>query len=331
MLLAAEMKRAFAARGVRLRSADTIRALEAGREALAGIDILVVNGEGTMHHGAPLAYRLADLAGLARGAGVPSALVNSVYGANPPDLVERLKGFDRLYVRDDAAAAEARRDGLEAKVAPDLSLAWQPDPSLLWRPGGRIVVTDSTVAETSRALFRQARALRADFLPIKTRPPPVDFLPDGNTARQRLFDRKRLVANAAAFTHWGSRYARASADLDGFARRLADGVAIVVAGRFHAACAALVLGVPFVALSSNTGKVAGLLDAAGMADRLVGASDLTRERLAAFALWRPGEDERRRAFLAAARGRAATMVRDVAGLAVVYPHPFDGSLTLGSR
>src|SRR5215204_5883676 len=169
MLLAVEMKRVFAERGVRLRSADTMRTLKAGRDALMGIDILVVNGEGTMHHGAPLAYRLADLAELAREVSLPTALINSVYEVNPPDLVGRLKRFDRLYVRDATAAAEAERDGLEAQVVPDLSLAWEPKVSLLWQPGERIVVTDSTVAETSHMLFRGARALRADFLPIKTR------------------------------------------------------------------------------------------------------------------------------------------------------------------
>ncbi len=88
------------------------------------VDAVVVNGEGTIHHGAgrPLLALLA----LAQQRGKPSFLVNAVFQQSESflDTLGRLGDFT---VRDGRSLAYARSLGLEARRVPDSFLAAKSD------------------------------------------------------------------------------------------------------------------------------------------------------------------------------------------------------------
>lgn len=80
---------------------------------LASADLVVVNGEGSIHHG-----KRQDLLDLA--ARYPAALVNCVYQDNPPN--PNLQHFRYVAARESLSANELARNGVEAEVVPDVCL-----------------------------------------------------------------------------------------------------------------------------------------------------------------------------------------------------------------
>jgi hypothetical protein len=81
------------------------------RHLLEAADLVIVNGEGCLHHG-----RRLDLLEVAQE--YPAVLINAVYQDMPEHPA--LKAFERVYVRESLSQAEVEKHGVEAKVVPDL-------------------------------------------------------------------------------------------------------------------------------------------------------------------------------------------------------------------
>lgn len=80
---------------------------------LDSADLVVINGEGSIHHG-----NRTDLLNIA--ARYPAALVNCVYQDNPPN--PKLRHFRYVAARESLSAKELARDGVEAVIVPDVCL-----------------------------------------------------------------------------------------------------------------------------------------------------------------------------------------------------------------
>jgi len=81
---------------------------------LKNVDLVVINGEGSIHHG-----RFQELINLA--SEYPCALINCVYQDNPPN--DNLKYFKYISVRESYSAQELQRVGIMAEVIPDVLFA----------------------------------------------------------------------------------------------------------------------------------------------------------------------------------------------------------------
>lgn len=189
---------------------------------LDGIDAVVVNGEGTIHHRGGL-HLLAILRG-AQSMGIPTYLVNAVFQESEHDL-DTLRQLRDFTVRDEASSRYLTSLDIPHRVVFDsiLEAAFVDDP--LQDLQGKVVVTDwheARNADVGVALTQLLASLGDDAV----------YYP--------LEDEER----ADAWRH-------AVADL-----RTAR---LVVTGRHHGVCLAALAGVPFVALPSNTWKVEGLL------------------------------------------------------------------------
>lgn len=84
------------------------------RERLAEVDLVVINGEGSIHHG-----RFQNLINLA--GDYPCALVNCVYQENPEN--PNLKKFKWISARESMSAAAIREQAGSAEVVPDVLFA----------------------------------------------------------------------------------------------------------------------------------------------------------------------------------------------------------------
>jgi hypothetical protein len=237
------------------------------RRSLRGVleraDAIVVNGEGTIHHQAGRA--LLAVIEAAQSLGRPTFLVNAVIeGLDGYDEV--LGGLHDLTVRDGHSARFLAARGIRHRLVPDSCLAAAFDSVPLFDLTGRTVVTDwhwareADVGRTVQAVLRRAD-LRPFFLPL---------LHDGHR------------------THWR----RIPATL-----RQAD---LLVTARHHGIYMAALAGIPFVALPSNTHKIEGLLEAAGM-DIPVCASLQDVERAIVLAREEPERFSRFNAWLLAHR------------------------------
>ncbi|HWB46984.1 MAG TPA: polysaccharide pyruvyl transferase family protein [Hyphomicrobiaceae bacterium] len=229
-------------------------------------DVVLVNGEGGLHHDSKAAKLIARVPQWAKAMKRPAHLLNSVYEANSAAIAAGVAQYNSIFVRDEFSRQALAAQGISSSVVADLALTWEPPA--LGGAGREIVVTDSTVRETNEALHALSRALHARFLPLMARPPrPTE--PVHHPSRWRRYVGKRFAARFAPPGLWRDRWRGLIPEFDDFVRYLTNHAGLIVAGRFHAVCLALDLEIPFLAVSSNTRKVEGVLAAAGLQSRLV--------------------------------------------------------------
>jgi hypothetical protein len=216
-------------------------------QALPGCDVVIINGEGTMHHDAPGAMAIARAGRFAAERGVPVALLNTVWQGNHAAnaLLAHCRWISARESVSQQAIAEA---GHPARVVPDLTLS--ADPAQLFGgaeagPGAGLVVTDDVRLEPSLTLAHFARARNLPYYPMAGRP---------SLRSQRGWAKLLRLGLASG----GAR--QFCLDNVGAIAR----AAFVVTGRFHGICLAILARRPFVAFASNTHKIEGLLSDAGL-------------------------------------------------------------------
>jgi hypothetical protein len=94
---------------------DDCIAREVDHDLLAQADLVIVNGEGSLHHG-----RRQDLVRI--GELYPAALVNTVYDSNPPARAY-LKAFRYIAARESCSRDALAAEGVEVDLVPDVALA----------------------------------------------------------------------------------------------------------------------------------------------------------------------------------------------------------------
>ncbi len=242
--------------------------------AMQNADLIVINGEGTLHHGSKQGAKLLDVVDHPARGTTPAALINAVYQDNPTAWNERLAKFDLISTRDSWSAKEVETAiGRKTDFVPDLSLAEGAvsTPETLRRD--RLLIGDSV----NRAVGRQLLAFAdqrddARYLPILTsiKPPKPHYPLVLRALRQAYID---LHAKAFGWRHRHTLFNRTEA---GFVESLQSGY-LHLTGRFHAVCLCLATGTPFLALESNSWKIAALLHDFGLGnDRIVTLEEARR-------------------------------------------------------
>ncbi len=266
--------------------------------ALSIAKLVLINGEGTIHHDRPAGKVLLRAGLRAKLADVPVALINVGWEANGPDMVAMLETFDLVSARDNRSAEQMRAQGAKVRIVPDLSLALPKnftDTPVHERVG--VGVTDNVDRLKALGLDRIRRACGGDTLAIVHGDPKLSglmqFVRGGISMRQ---DTLRPTRIAALMRLRYRLWRRGTADSTAFLHELSR-LELLISGRFHACTLALALGTPVIAQSSNTGKIASLFRDAGLeswrckgplgpseieAARQHGWSDLERENIALY-------------------------------------------------
>jgi hypothetical protein len=242
--------------------------------------LVVLNGEGALHHSRLVVESVLTLAEKRRAARLPTALVNSSWFANTPEQTRRLAAFDLVAMRDGESRASVRAEGIASLDAPDLAIR----QAMQWRAahantprGGVPTVSDSTRPEVTRRLRDFAAARGWKYLPVLY--PPAAARP-GKKSR-KIFRRLRLarllgpLARVALSPRYHAQLA-GEPSMDAYCAALTAGEG-ALAGRFHSVCYCLGLRVPVVAMASNTRKIESILTDAGLdaARRMVSLESLT--------------------------------------------------------
>lgn len=283
-------------------------------QALPRARLVVVNGEGTIHHDRPAGHTLLKIGQWASAHGTPVALVNAGWEANSAELAGLLNNFSLVAVRDAASAAELATHGQRARVVPDLSL-FAGAPAGSNSPSGAVLFTDSVNRFTALQLEHSRQATGGQTVsivfPAKGLGGYLRFM-RGAVARPDLKKPRQLFALLAMRQRMASH---GSASTALFLQQLAQ-ASLLVSGRFHACTLALATGTPFVAVPSNTGKIASLVADAGLetwraeTDLSTGAILKARKHG-----WSAAERKNIDVYLAHARDQAAQLFRDIRGLA----------------
>lgn len=198
------------------------------RADIQSVDAVILNAEGTIHHGAGVQWLAAI--GAAQQLGRRTLIVNAVM-QETPGFDRVLRSVDDLCVRDARSAAYLDSRDIPCRRVPDSLPHARFEAEPFCDLGGRIVVTDWHSArndDVGRAMLDLWRSL----------PPGQRFYFPLEHAVQRLLWRAAVPTLATA--------------------------SLVVTGRHHGVCLAACAGVSFVALPSNTFKVEGLIEASGL-------------------------------------------------------------------
>lgn len=279
---------------------------------LGRADLIVINGEGTLHHGRPAGRALLEVTSHPARGQTPVALVNALYQDNPAGWSEYLADCALISARDpeSARAIAAACPGAPLRQVPDLSLADGAAP----QPGPRngLVVGDAVRIGTRRRLTLAAARLGAkEVLPTKTRRGQHRFHPGIGAALRWL-----AGAGYNAVFPFGTPPLTLARDEADYLARLGQ-AQMHLTGRFHAVCLSLVTGTPFLAVTSNSWKIEALLSDAGLGpDRILPLDRLSTVTEAD--LLRPfteAETASITAFLQRAETTAAELFADLANLA----------------
>jgi hypothetical protein len=226
--------------------------------------VIVLNGEGTLHHERPYARYLLERVRDAVQAGKAVHVINATWEANSADMAACLRDVRSVWTRDPGSAEELATQGITAQVAADLTFySRYPEPAR--RSTDRIVVTDSVIAE--RAHLLAALATDHDCLRMPLLRPPV--LRGAGAAPTKWLKyqayRRLQAAGIKAFLprqHYLD-LCFALESTDEWRARLASAAAML-SGRYHGTCLALQHRVPVISIASNTAKITRLLQAAGL-------------------------------------------------------------------
>lgn len=208
----------------------------AARASASAAELVLINGEGTMHDDWPKPTALALAAKVSKERGRKVVLYNTVWQNNPA-LAAYLKYFDLIFCRESLSTEQIRKAGFHALTVPDMTFA-KGIPSI--DRSTSLAVIDSVNGKAAKQLAWFAIRKRAAFLPFS------------QSSFDRLHSRKRL----GFFLH--HRCGTPSEfNVHDTLTRLASAERIV-SGRFHGTCLAFNLGKPIASLSSNTHKTEGL-------------------------------------------------------------------------
>jgi hypothetical protein len=247
------------------------------RLAPADFDLVLVNGEGALHHDSKAAKRIAEVPEWAHARKKPAFLINSVYEANGAEIAAGVARYDAVFARDEPSREALAEVGIAATVVPDLTLSWRPP--VTGGNGKLVVVTDSTVQDTNARLHRMARAIGARYLPLMARPPQPIVKAHADASRWWRYAAKRLLAHLAPPGLWRDRWRGLIPEFDDYVAWMAENAGLVVAGRFHGVCIALDLGIPVLGVASNTWKIEAVLAGADLENRMVTNLDEAQRRL----------------------------------------------------
>lgn len=277
-------------------------------DALTQSRLVIVNGEGTIHHDRMGGRRLLAVGEVAKAAGVPVALINTGWEANSPELANMLVNFSLISARDQASAIEMRASGQSVRVVPDLSLN---TIGILNKQRSGIGVTDNVDRFRTLELAKHRYAVEGRWVSIHHRQPWIKFLRGGISLRNDLKSPHQLAA-ILAVRH--ALWRVSQNDLTEFVSELAS-LELLISGRFHACTLALVAGTPFVSQASNTHKIASLIKDAGLASWRSELKDASESTYDLNALkWTEAEQKSRRDYLDHARATAKLLFDDLRNL-----------------
>ncbi len=167
---------------------------KAVERAIAGgepeFNLVIVNGEGSIHNDSQTARRIAALARVAAARRLPAYLINTSAEALGPEVIEGLSKFRICFTRDGLSRHVLCGGGIKSGVVPDLTLSWGRAPRA--GSGGPVLVTDSSDARKSSMQIKVAkRCPHARMVSFRSEPPvPVR----GSLGRRLRFEGKRLLA-----------------------------------------------------------------------------------------------------------------------------------------
>jgi len=272
--------------------------------AMERAQLIIVNGEGTIHHDAPAGRTLLRAGVFARERGKVAALINMTWEANSASLTEFARSFDLVSVRESASAAELGLARIQCRLTPDLAL-WSIAPRPEQQPRKGVAFTDNVVTGRTLAQYAAMRRLGAR---------PLSLLHGQGQRYLAGSFRRYLRAGASLAAAWNAAaadHASQHPDIGRFLKQVRSR-ALIVTGRFHMVIMCLATSTPFLAVSSNTHKIDAVLSDVGLAHRKVAEPEhLGIEEVEKASRWEDAEIARLNEYVEDGRRRIDELFQDM--------------------
>ena len=244
-------------------------------------DLIIINGEGTLHHDQPRAQELISIGEHAKKLGKPSVIINATYQSNSKLFTEKTKYFTKIYVRESASQRELAEAGIAAKVVPDIT--FYSDLSFERAKKTKLIgFTDSVYDDVSNTLFTLSNGSELyKFLPILKSyqfPRSVSWKATVRFVKWEMVKYFNLLRNKCNYSipYKELRQLYFAPKYSDYVKQIAE-LDSLVAARYHAVCFALQTLTPFWAIKSNSFKTEGLIEDIGLSkNRIVSVSDLKK-------------------------------------------------------
>lgn len=259
------------------------RKSESIKERMLESDIVIVNGEGSIHHDSPAGLPLLDVGMFCRPYGVRTALVNALFQDMTIVSESQLKAFDFISVRDSYSKKQIEQYGVQTTLLPDLTFYTKfktkkdsIKDKKYW------MYTCSVNIEKSVALYKASLKCKNNTVYEPVIYGRGDW--ELNVGRKSLFKKLKEMGvkqftskvvqrlNAYKYSKRFKLYSKTT--LHSSYESMIDNIDFMVSGRFHSVCFAINSQVPFVALSSNSHKIEALIHDFGLSkERIVKSID----------------------------------------------------------
>lgn len=252
--------------------------------------IVVINGEGTLHHGKPKARLLLEAAEHFKRCGKKVYLINALWQKNPRSWFELAKNFDKIWCRDSFSAKELSTYFEQPiKWHGDLSLYASQLPDFSNDREG-IIVGDSVSASLTRKLWNFQKTFCPDAKIVPVLKQACFIAPHTGTLRTVLRKWKNSV-----FTKKNIRDTPNLLYLNDekHYREVISNACLSVTGRFHAVSLAILTGTPFVAVDSNSHKIKALLNDVGLSPERLISNNLLKTDIFSGYNWNYSEAEKK--------------------------------------
>ncbi len=235
---------------------------ESQQAAISIADLILVNGEGTLHHDRHVCTSLAvAIAELSR-RGKRVVLINSTIHSVSDTVARLLAGSSQIYVRDQISAEvfSHLENYVVVEYCPDLILngEWASPSDAVKGRRLQTAFTDSVRLKDTHMLWNTCIPLGATYLGVKDSN-KLDVRRVSKWSMQALSKSPQdIVAYARAISGLSRRNLSSR-----FFSRLKE-FDFLVTGRYHAVLAAIRMGVPFAYVPSNTPKIENALRDIGL-------------------------------------------------------------------
>lgn len=215
-------------------------------------DVVIVNGEGSIHHGRKKAKSLLQVGKLAKSLGKKSFLINSTIQGNPVSYYENLRDFDKIFVRDSFTKRHISKYHDDIKVVPDISF-WSESINTGARDNIGFVCNVST--DITLQLYKTSKRNNYKMVSVfETDTLSDDIISKSMIGKKDLIFKPLKVLRVKEYLNNVSTVE--SHDL--FSHWIAS-KELLVTGRYHALCFSINNLTPFLVTESNSFKVQGLL------------------------------------------------------------------------
>lgn len=266
---------------------------------IANSKAVFINGEGTIHHSRPAGRNLLTVIPFCETRTISCTILNTTWQSNNDEISNLAAGASNIYVRESRSKLSLQKIGLESTIVPDLSfLSSFPLTNQDGHHTGlssEVVFTDSVDPVVTEALYSAHKSCEnSQFLSIMGS--SEEYLVEPYKGLQELLRQSRLslgmrrrsllylVSSTRNILRRLRKFdfinpprpeyqMRQVSELPDFLNTIRN-AKMVVTGRFHVVAMCIMLRVPFIATSSNSHKIEGLLEDAGLSHRFVRHQDL---------------------------------------------------------